>query len=79
MRRKLPEEIKRNSPIGIKVLNETRKQLDYIAEREAMTLSTLINTILVKYVEDYLRIAKIDWDNLTEEEKIPPKRRKEKQ
>ena len=74
MRRKLPTEIKRNSPIGIKVQNETRKQLDYIASREATTLSTLINNILVKYVEDYLKIAKIDWDNLTEEEKIPPKK-----
>lgn len=75
MRRKLPEEVKRNSPIGIKVLNETRKQLDYIAWREAMTLSTLINSILVNYVDNYLKIAKIDWANLSEEEKIPPKRR----
>lgn len=75
MRRKLPEDIKRNSPIGIKVLTETRKQLDYIASREVTTLSTLINSILVNYIENYFKIAKIDWEKLTEEEKIPPKRK----
>ena len=69
MRRKMGPEEKRNSQIGIKVLTKTKKQLEYIAERDQITLSTLINSVLIKYVEDYFRIAKIDWDNLPEDEK----------
>lgn len=69
MRRKMSPEEKRNSQIGIKVLTKTKKQLEYIAERDQITLSTLINTILLEYVENYFKIAKIDWDSLPEDEK----------
>lgn len=63
MRPKLPKESKRNQIIGIKVLDKTRKQLEYIAKREGTTLSTIINSILLNYIENYTKIAKINWDN----------------
>lgn len=69
MRRKLPESEKRNSIIGIKVKEETRKQLNYIAEREGHTLSTCIDIILRKQIEEYFEIHKINWDTLPAEEK----------
>ena len=69
MRRKMAENEKRNRLIGIKVQLKTREQLEYIAERDQLTLSTLINNILVDYIENYFRIAKIDW------EKVPPEER----
>lgn len=69
MRKKLDEQTKRNNYIGIKVKQETRNQLNYIANREAAPLSTLINTILKEYIENYFKIAKINWDTLTEDEK----------
>ena len=69
MRKKLDDQTKRNNYIGIKVKQETRKQLNYIANREAAPLSTLINTILNEYIENYFKIAKINWDNLTDNEK----------
>ena len=62
-------DVKRNKQIGIKVQTKTRKQLDYIAKREDTPLSTVINTILVEYIENYFKIAKIDWDKLTPEER----------
>lgn len=69
MRRKMTEDVKRNKIIGIKVQTRTKEQLEYIAEREGTTLSTVTNDILVKYINDYFRIAKIDWDKLPEDEK----------
>ena len=69
MRKKLAADIKRNSQIGIKVKNITKEQLEYIAGREDLTLSTLINQILVDYIENYFKIAKIKWENIPEEEK----------
>lgn len=69
MRRKLPANEKRNSIIGIKVKEETRKQLNYIAEREGHTLSTCIDIILRKQIEEYFEIHKINWDDLPPEEK----------
>lgn len=69
MRKKLSADIKRNSQIGIKVQTNTKKQLEYIAGREDLTLSTLINKILVDYISNYFKIAKINWEELPEEEK----------
>ena len=65
MRRKLPEEQKRSNIIGVKVQLQTRKQLEFIAKREAETLSTTIDRILKEYINNYFEIAKIDKNNLT--------------
>ena len=64
MRKKLPAEQKRSNIIGVKVQLQTRKQLEYIAKREAETLSTTIDKILRDYINNYFEIAKIDKNNL---------------
>lgn len=69
MRRKLPESEKRRNIIGIKVKDETRQQLQYIADREGHKLSTCIDIILRKQIEEYFELHKIDWDKLPPEEK----------
>ena len=69
LRKKMTPDVKRNKQIGIKVKTETREQLEYIAKREAKTLSTLINDILKDYISNYFRIAKINWNDVSEEEK----------
>lgn len=69
MRRKMEIDEKRSKQIGVKVQIKTRNQLEYIAEREDSTLSTLIDIILKDYINNYFKIAKIDW------EKIPPEER----
>ena len=69
MRKKLPHDEKRNKIIGIKVKEETRQQLEYIAGREGHTLSTCIDIILRKQIEEYFELHKIDWDALPDEEK----------
>lgn len=69
MRRKMTADEKRNSPIGIKVKTETRKQLDYISEAEGHTLSTYIDIVLRKHIEDYLSSHNINWDTISDEEK----------
>lgn len=71
MRHKMGINEKRSKQIGIKVQIKTRKQLEYIAKREDLTLSTLIDAIIKDYINNYFRIAKIDW------EKIPPEERGE--
>lgn len=69
MRRKLSHEEKRSNIIGIKVKPETKRKLTYIAKREGTQLSTYVDTELVKLIDQYFRIAHIDWENLPEEEK----------
>lgn len=69
MRKKLPKNEKRNKIIGIKVKNETRQQLEYIAGREGHTLSTCIDIILRKQIEEYFDLHKINWESLPPEEK----------
>ena len=69
MRRKLPIDEKRSKIIGIKVKDETRQKLQYIADREGHTLSTCIDIILRKQIEEYFELQKIDWDTLPPEEK----------
>ena len=69
MRRKMEKDEKRSKQIGIKVQIKTRQQLEYIADREQCTLSTLIDNIIKDYIKTYFRIGKIDW------EKIPPEER----
>ena len=69
MRKKLPFDEKRNKIIGIKVKEETRRQLQYIADRDGHTLSTCIDIILRKQIEEYFELHRIDWDSLPPEEK----------
>lgn len=69
MRKKLPLDEKRNKIIGIKVKEETRQQLQYIADRDGHTLSTCIDIILRKQIEEYFELHKIDWDALPPDEK----------
>ena len=69
MRKKLPIDEKRNKIIGVKVKEETRQKLQYIADREGQPLSTCIDIILRKEIEEYFELHKIDWDTLPPEEK----------
>lgn len=69
MRKKLQKSEKRSQIIGIKVKEETRKQLKFIANREATQLSTYIDSLLVKHINEYFSHAHIDWNSLTEAEK----------
>lgn len=69
MRKKLCQEIKRNTYIGIKVQSITKEKLKFIAEREAVPVSTLIDNILKDYITSYLKIAQIDWETLPPDEK----------
>lgn len=69
MRKKLPDNEKRKNIIGIKVKDETREQLKYIAGREGHKLSTCIDIILRKQIEEYFELHKIDWDKLPKEER----------
>ena len=46
MRRKLEENIKRGTIIGVKTDKTTKKQIEYIAEREAQATSTYIHELI---------------------------------
>ena len=69
MRKKLPVEEKRSIIIGIKVKPETRKKLEWIAKREATSLSTYIDEQLCEHIEKYLKYNHIEWNKIPEEEK----------
>ena len=69
MRKKLNDDRKRNNYIGIKVQAKTKDQLFYISKRDQIPVSTLINQIILNYLENYFKITKLDWNTLTEEEK----------
>lgn len=69
MRKKISEVEKRSKIIGIKVKEETRQKIKFIANRECTQLSTYIDSLLVKHINEYLSHAHINWDTLTEEEK----------
>lgn len=69
MRKKISEKEKRNCYIGIKVQSKTREQLNFISDRDKTPMSTLINEIIKDYIENYFKIAKIDWNSLPENEK----------
>ena len=68
MRKKLPEGAKRDQIIGIKVTETTKKQLQFIANRECTPMSTTIDRILQEYIDRYFTIAKIDKTKIDEEE-----------
>lgn len=69
MRKKLPPGEKRNRIIGIKVKDETRQKLEYIAGREGKTLSTYIDVVLNLNIENYFKENKIDWENMSPEQR----------
>ena len=57
---------KRTSTIGIKVRPLTKEQIEFISEREARPMSTQINIILEKYIEEYFKKEGIIWDKQKE-------------
>ena len=69
MRKKLSHEEKRSNIVGIKVKTETRRKLKYIARRERTQVSTWVDGELVKLIDQYFKIAHINWDTLTDDEK----------
>ena len=69
MRNKIEPHKKRSSYIGIKVKQITREQLDYISKRDQTPISTIINNEIQKYIEEYFKITKINWETLSDEEK----------
>lgn len=69
MRRKMATEEKRSIIIGIKVKPETRKKIEWIANREATTLSTYLDEWLRDHIETYFKYNHINWDKLPIEEK----------
>ena len=64
MRHKMGIDEKRSKQIGIKVQIKTKNQLQYIADREGSTLSTLVDIILKDYINNYFKIAKLDWEKI---------------
>lgn len=69
MRKRITAEEKRSEIIGVKVKTETKRKLKYIAKRDCTQLSTYIDTILVKHIDEYFNHAHINWENLSEKEK----------
>lgn len=62
MRRKLNAKEKRKHIIGIKVKEEIKEKIEYIAEAEAKTKSTYLNELLEKHINDYFLKNKINWE-----------------
>ncbi len=69
MRKKMSATEKRSVMIGVKVQPEIKEKLKYLAKREDKQLSTFINEILLKEIEETFKHAKIDWDKLSAEER----------
>lgn len=67
MRNKLDSTQKRSQMIGVKVKPDTKEKLEFIAGREARPLSTQIDIILKDYIDNYFKIAKINWEEYKEE------------
>ena len=65
-RRKMFEDEKRNKFIGIKVKDDTKKKLQFIANRESVQLSTYIDILLVTHINEYFSHAHINWEALNE-------------
>lgn len=67
MRRKMNAEEKRKHIIGIKVKEEIKEKIEYIAEAEAKTTSTYINKLIEKHINEYFKKNKINWEIEREE------------
>ena len=53
---------KRTCMIGVKVTEETRKKIQYVSDREQRPMSSLINIIIEKYLQDYKEKEGIEWE-----------------
>lgn len=62
MRKKLTAEDKRSIIIGIKVKPAIKEKLQWLSKRDATQMSTYVNNILERHVEQLTSIYKIDWD-----------------
>ena len=61
MRPKVSAEKKRKTILGIKTDNETKSKIDWIAEREGTPTSTYVYNLIKEHIDQYTKIAKIDW------------------
>ena len=62
MRQKVSETKKRGTIIGIKADKTTKAKIDYIAKREGDPTSTYLYNLITKHIEEYGKIAKINWE-----------------
>ena len=70
MRKKLTAEDKRSIIIGGKVTPKVRKQVQYLADREAEKVSTYIAELIEQRIEQFTKDTKINWEEeLNENEK----------
>ena len=68
MRKPLSKTEKRGQIIGIKVKNETKEKIQYLSGMEDKPMSTFINDILEKYIDNYTKYHKINWNEIMKEE-----------
>lgn len=69
MRPKLDPNEKRSVIIGVKVTPKVRKQIEYLAEREAVGMSTYIAELIEQRIEQFTKDTKTNWDEELKEEK----------
>lgn len=67
MRKKLNPEDKRSKIIGIKVKPETYKKLCYIADMEAIKVSSYINELIERNIKIVTETHKINWEEALKE------------
>lgn len=53
MRHKLPPDQKRSHILGVKVDSSVRKKLLLICDRECKTISSLIYSLILDYIDSY--------------------------
>ena len=49
--------------IGVKVTEETRKKIEFVADREQRPMSSLINILIEQYLKDYEAKNNINWED----------------
>ena len=54
---------KRTIMIGVKVTEETRKKIEFVADREQRPMSSLINILIEQYLKDYEAKNNINWED----------------
>ena len=58
---KKDEKVKRSIMLGVKVNQETRAKIEYLANREGQTISTWIHQLIINEIKEYTRQTKTDW------------------